>query len=72
MRSSKILAIILFVAGLALIARGIKTSQSFGSRFSEFFTGSPTDLAVWQILIGAIMLAVGLSFLLWPAKALRD
>jgi hypothetical protein len=72
MRTAAIVALILFVVGIALVARGIRTSQSLGSRFSEFFTGSPTDLAVWQILVGAIMLAVGLSFLLWPAKALRD
>jgi hypothetical protein len=72
MRSSKILAIILFVAGIALIARGIKTSQSFGSRFSEFFTGSPTDLSIWQVIGGLLLVIGGISLMLAPGKALRD
>ncbi|MCX5689251.1 MAG: DUF3185 family protein [Planctomycetota bacterium] len=72
MRTRQIVAIILLVAGVALIARGIKTSQSFGSRVSEFFTGSPTDLSVWQALVGTALLIGGISLMLTPGKALRD
>jgi|JI6StandDraft_1071083.scaffolds.fasta_scaffold1001026_1 uncharacterized membrane protein YidH (DUF202 family) len=72
MRSMKLLAIILLVVGVALIARGIKTSQSLGSRFSEFFTGSPTDLAVWQVLGGILLVVGGISLMFAPGKALRD
>jgi hypothetical protein len=62
---NKPLSIALLVGGVVLTVIGINATNSFGSSVSRFFTGSPTDKAVWM-LVGGIILAVvglvGLSF----------
>ena len=39
---NKIISLILLAAGAALIIYGINATNSIGSDFSRFFTGSPT------------------------------
>ena len=48
----------LVVGGIVLIVLGLNAIHSFSSDVSRFFTGSPTDKAVWM-LIGGILLAGG-------------
>jgi hypothetical protein len=55
---NKIASLALLVGGLVLIIMGINATNSFSSDVSRFFTGSPTDKAVWM-LIGGIVAAVG-------------
>jgi hypothetical protein len=50
----------LLVAGIVLIIYGISASDSIGSSFSRFFTGSPTDKTMWLLIGGAAAAAVGL------------
>ena len=50
---NKPLCIALLAVGIILILFGIDASNSLGSSISRFFTGSPTDKAVW-LLIGGI------------------
>jgi hypothetical protein len=57
---NKIISIILLVAGVILIIFGFKASDSVGSSFSRFFTGTPTDKAVWLLIGGAVLAVVGL------------
>ena len=59
---NKALAIALLVGGVILLAFGINASHSFASDMSRFFTGSPTDKAIWMVLFGAILAVVGLIF----------
>ncbi len=50
---NKIISIALLAAGIVLIVIGANASNSVGSGFSRFFTGSPTDKTIW-LLIGGI------------------
>ena len=54
---NKALFIALFAGGIVLIVIGVNATKSFSSDVSRFFTGSPTDKAVWM-LIGGIAAAV--------------
>jgi len=54
---------ILVVLGIVLLVLGIRESDSFASEISEFFTGNPTDRAVWFMLGGAAAIIGGLVVL---------
>jgi hypothetical protein len=49
----------LLVAGVILAVWGISATNSFSSDVSRFFTGSPTDKAMWLLIGGIIMGIVG-------------
>ena len=65
---NRYLGIALLVAGLVLVIFGINASQSFSSDVSRFFTGSPTDKAVWMLIGGAIAAIIGLTGALRASK----
>jgi len=46
--------------GVVLMIFGINATNSFGSDVSRFFTGSPTDKAVWMLIGGTVTTIVGL------------
>lgn len=50
----------LLVVGIVLIIFGINASTSLGSDVSKFFTGSPTDKAVWMLIGGIAATVIGL------------
>jgi hypothetical protein len=66
---NKIISLVLLVGGIALIIYGISASDSIGSSFSRFFTGSPTDKAMWLIIGGTAATAVGLAGILFGSKS---
>lgn len=66
---NKSISIALLVGGVILIIYGINASDSLGSDFSRFFTGSPTDKTMWLLIGGAIASAVGLSGLFFGSKS---
>jgi hypothetical protein len=39
---------------------GVNTTRSFSSDVSRFFTGSPTDKAVWMLIGGTVAAVAGL------------
>jgi hypothetical protein len=53
------IGVVLLVAGVVLLVLGINSSNSVGSDFSRFFTGAPTDKAVWMLLGGIAALIAG-------------
>ena len=57
---NKLISLALLVGGIILIIYGISASDSIGSSFSRFFTGSPTDKTIWFLLGGIVATAVGL------------
>ncbi len=57
---NKGLSVALLVVGAVLLVLGINASDSFGSDVSRFFTGSPTDKAVWLMIGGILAGVVGL------------
>jgi hypothetical protein len=56
-----IISIALLVVGITLIIFGISASDSLGSDLSRFFTGSPTDKAMWMLIGGVVATAAGLA-----------
>ena len=58
---NKVVSIALLVGGVVLMIFGINATNSFGSDVSRFFTGSPTDKAIWMLIGGIIATIVGLG-----------
>jgi hypothetical protein len=58
---NKILSLVLLVGGIVLIVYGVSASESLGSDFSRFFTGSPTDKTLWLLIGGIVAAGVGVS-----------
>lgn len=40
---------------------GIDATNSFGSDLSRFFTGSPTNKAIWLLIGGTVAAVLGLA-----------
>jgi Protein of unknown function (DUF3185) len=57
---NKIVSLALLVGGVVLIVLGTQATNSFSSDVSRFFTGSPTDKAVWMLVGGAVATVAGL------------
>lgn len=57
---NKPISVGLLVDGAGLIAFGVSATNSFGSDVSRFFTGAPTDKAVWMLIGGIAAILVGL------------
>jgi hypothetical protein len=60
---NKIVSLVLLAGGIVLIVLGINATDSFSSDVSRFFTGSPTDKAVWMLLGGVVAAVLGLATL---------
>ena len=65
---NKPMALALLVVGIVLLIFGYNASQSASSSISRFFTGSPTDKAIWMIIGGLIATILGLFGLLRTRK----
>lgn len=65
---NKIVFVALLIAGIVLVVLGINATQSFGSQVSKFFTGSPTDKAIWLLIGGLVASILGLFGLLHGSK----
>ena len=57
---NKIISIVLLIGGVMLMIFGIQATNSFSSDVSRFFTGSPTDKAIWMLIAGVIVAFIGL------------
>lgn len=57
---NKIISLALLVGGVVLMIIGINAMNSFSSDVSRFFTGSPTDKAVWMLIGGIVAVVIGL------------
>jgi NO-binding membrane sensor protein with MHYT domain len=56
---SKAVSLALLAGGIVLMMFGVMASTSFTSDISRFFTGSPTDKAIWMLLGGVVASIVG-------------
>jgi hypothetical protein len=61
---NRIVSLALLVGGVILLIIGINATDSFSSDVSRFFTGSPTDKAVWMLIGGSVASVVGLTLTL--------
>ena len=58
---NKIASIACLAGGLVLVIIGISATNSFNSDVSRFFTGAPTDKAVWTLIAGSVLAVVGFA-----------
>ena len=58
---NRIISLALLAGGVALIVIGINATNSFSSDVSRFFSGAPTDKAVWTLIGGIVAATVGLT-----------
>jgi hypothetical protein len=65
---NKALSLALLAGGILLIIFGVSASNSLGSDVSRFFTGSPTDKAIWMLVGGAVAAVAGLVGLMRGSK----
>jgi hypothetical protein len=69
MRPQRLIGIVLLAVGIVLLVMGIRATDSFSSQFSKFFTGSPTDRAVWLTIGGIAAIVVGAGTAMLPSRA---
>jgi hypothetical protein len=65
----KAISLALLVGGVVLAVIGVSAAQSLSSDISRFFTGSPTDKAIWMLIGGTVLFIVGFVGLLRGPKA---
>lgn len=68
MSMQRLIGIALLIGGIVLLTMGVLAADSFGSQFKKFFTGSPTDRAIWLTLGGCIAIVVGAGSLMLPSQ----
>lgn len=66
---NKILSTAILAVGVILLIYGFSASDSIGSSFSRFFTGSPTDRTIWLMIGGVVAIAIGLTGFFRGTKA---
>ena len=66
----KALGIGLLVAGIVLTIIGINATDSISSEVSRFFTGAPTDEAIWLLIGGIGAASAGLFLTLASRKSI--
>jgi hypothetical protein len=65
------IGLVLAAVGVVLLVIGINASESFASDVSRFFTGEPTDRAIWYLLGGIAALVAGLAIAFVPEGTLK-
>ena len=61
---NKLISLAILAGGIVLVIYGVAASKSFSSDISRFFTGSPTDKAIWMLVVGIVAIIIGLAGLL--------
>jgi len=64
----KVVSLAILAGGIVLVVFGVAATKSFSSDVSRFFTGSPTDKAIWMLIGGIVAVIVGLAVLLRELK----
>jgi hypothetical protein len=61
MNTNKLISLAVLAGGIVLVFFGVAATKSFTSDISRFFTGSPTDKAIWMLIGGIAAIILGLS-----------
>lgn len=65
----RLIGFVLIILGVVLLMLGLRAMDSFASQFSNFFTGSVSDRAMW-LTIGGVAGIIGGAVLAWlPTRA---
>jgi hypothetical protein len=65
---SKAISLAILAGGIVLLIFGINEYNSAGSEISQFFTGSTTNKAMWLLVGGVILTALGAGGLFFMSK----
>ena len=65
---NKAVSLVILAGGILLTIYGAAASNSFSSDISRFFTGSPTNKAIWMLVGGVVAIIIGLVGLLRGSK----
>jgi Co/Zn/Cd efflux system component len=65
---NRAVSLAVLAGGILLTIFGVAASRSFSSDISRFFTGSPTDKAIWMLVGGVVAIIIGLVGLLRGSK----
>jgi len=57
---NNIFSLAFLAVGILLIIFGVSAADSLGSDLSRFFTGAPTDKAIWMLIGGVVAVVIGL------------
>ena len=57
----KAVALAILAGGIVLTIFGVNAMNSAGSDISRFFTGAPTDRAIWMLIGGIAAIVAGLA-----------
>ena len=60
----------LLAVGVVLLIFGVSSADSLASDVSRFFTGEPTDRAMWLIIGGVGAIVAGAVLAMLPTRAL--
>jgi hypothetical protein len=66
---NKAISLAILAGGILVMILGINANNSAGSDISRFFTGAPTDRAIWMLVGGVVASVIGLAGLLPGSKA---
>lgn len=58
---NKAVSLAILIGGILLVAYGVSASNSFSSDISRIFTDAPTNKAIWMLVGGAVITAIGLA-----------
>jgi uncharacterized membrane protein YidH (DUF202 family) len=58
---NKLISLAILAGGIVLVVFGVSATKSFSSDISRFFTGSPTDKAIWMLVGGIVATIIGLA-----------
>ena len=62
--NNKMIGVALLIVGVGLLVWGYNISQSVSGQFSQAFSGSPGDKAMYMYIGGAICAALGIFSLI--------
>ena len=65
---NRAVSLAILAGGVILMIYGAAASNSFSSDISRFFTGSPSDKAMWMLIGGVVVIIIGGVGLLRGAK----
>ena len=66
---NKAISLELLAGGILLLIFGVSAMNSASSDISRFFTGAPTDKAMWLLIGGIVATVIGVVGLLPRSKA---
>lgn len=69
MQPQRLFGLLVLAAGIVMLVMGIRAFDSFRSQLSEFFTGAPTDRAVWLTVGGVAAILVGSAAAMLPLRS---